>query len=79
MNQSRLNFGADFFIFSFACEDFFTFIHKIGKPYEKATELDLKRLVNTYENGEYSFWTKHDVKVILKQYYAWLNKSVVHD
>lgn len=48
---------------------------KLGKNYEQATELDLKRLVYAYENADYSFWTKHDVKVILKQYYCWLNKG----
>jgi len=46
---------------------------KLGNTYEKATEEDIKKLVHAYECGEYSFWTKHDVKVILKQYYAWLN------
>lgn len=48
---------------------------KMGKSYFKAREEDLKKLVHHYESGDYSFWTRHDVKVILKQFYAWLNKG----
>lgn len=46
---------------------------KLKTPFEQTTEEDIKKLVHEYECGEYSFWTRHDVKVILKQYYAWLN------
>jgi integrase len=49
---------------------------RINKPFCKAREEDLKRLVHYYEANDYSFWTRHDVKVILKQFYAWLNKGV---
>jgi integrase len=48
---------------------------QLKKPFCKAREGDLKSLVHYYEEGAYSFWTRHDVKVILKQYYAWLNKN----
>lgn len=47
----------------------------LGKTFEKAKEQDIKNLVHYYESGEYSFWTKHDIKAILKQFYAWLNKG----
>ncbi len=48
---------------------------KLAKTFEKASEHDLRELINLYENGDYSFWTKHDMKVIMKQYYCWLNKG----
>lgn len=48
---------------------------RLKKPYEKAREEDVKKLVHYYETSEFSFWTRHDVKVILKQYCAWLNKG----
>ncbi len=46
---------------------------RIGTSFETATEEDIKKVVYHYECGEYSFWTRHDIKVILKQYCAWLN------
>ena len=36
---------------------------RLNKVYAKATENDLKNLIY-----EYSFWTRHDITVILKQY-----------
>lgn len=49
---------------------------RLNKPFDKAREADIKKLVYHYEDGEYSFWTRHDVKVIIKQFYAWMNKGV---
>lgn len=48
----------------------------LGKPFNKAREQDIKNLLHYYESGEYSTWVKHDVKVVLKQYYAWLSKGI---
>ncbi|MBI4146120.1 tyrosine-type recombinase/integrase [Candidatus Woesearchaeota archaeon] len=45
----------------------------LGKTFEQATEADIRRIVTQYENGDYSFWARHDVRVVFKQYYAWLN------
>lgn len=47
----------------------------LNVSFEKATIEDTKKLIYAYEEGEYSFWTKHDLKCILKQYCAWLNKG----
>jgi len=48
----------------------------LGKPFDSAREQDIKDLVRHFEEGEYSQWRRHDVKVIIKQYFAWLNKGV---
>ena len=48
----------------------------LQKPIDKATESDIQKLVGHFENQPYSFWTKHDIRVILKQYYSWLNAGV---
>lgn len=45
----------------------------LGKPFKDATAEDMKRIVHHFEVSEYSVWTKHDVKVILKQFYKWLD------
>lgn len=49
---------------------------KLNKTFEQANEDDIKNLVHHYETGNYTSWYKHDVKVILKQYYSWLNKGI---
>ena len=49
---------------------------RLGKPFDKAAQEDIMRVVHDYESGEYSAWFRHDVKVIFKQYFAWLNKGV---
>ena len=46
---------------------------KLGKPFQEATVEDVKRVVHEFEMSELSVWTKHDVKVILKQFYRWLD------
>jgi integrase len=48
---------------------------RLEKPLSKAREEDIKKLVHHYESGDFSFWTRHDVKVIIKQYFAWLHKG----
>jgi site-specific recombinase XerD len=45
----------------------------LDKPFKNATTEDVKRVVHHYESSEYSVWTKHDVKCILKQFYKWLD------
>lgn len=45
----------------------------LGKPFKQATGEDIRRIVHHYEAGEYSVWTRHDIKVILKQFYHWLD------
>ncbi|MEM3154442.1 MAG: tyrosine-type recombinase/integrase [Candidatus Woesearchaeota archaeon] len=48
-------------------------VEALGKPFKQATAEDIRRIVHAYESGDYSVWTKHDVKVILKQFYRWLD------
>jgi integrase/recombinase XerD len=48
----------------------------LGKSFHKAHENDIKDLVRHYEEGDYSKWVRHDIKVVLKQYYAWMNKGI---
>jgi integrase len=48
---------------------------ELGKPFTKVREKDLREILRKYEEGEYSFWTKHDVKVVLKQFYKWQHKG----
>ncbi len=45
----------------------------LGKPFKEATSEDMRRIVHHYEAGDYSVWTRHDVKVILKQFYRWID------
>jgi site-specific recombinase XerD len=45
----------------------------LGKSFKEATSEDIKRIVHHYEAGDYSVWTRHDIKVILKQFYKWLD------
>jgi integrase len=47
----------------------------LNRPFAKAREKDVRELLRKYEEGDYSFWTKHDIKVVLKQFYAWTNKG----
>ena len=45
----------------------------LAKPFKEATIEDIKRVVHHFEIGEFSVWTRHDVKVILKQFYKWID------
>lgn len=46
------------------------------KTFSKVHEKDLRELVTKYKESDYAYWTKHDVKVILKQFYKWQNKGI---
>ncbi len=47
--------------------------HLLGKPFIKANKDDFIGLVMKIEkNEEWTDWTKHDFKVILRRYYRWL-------
>jgi integrase len=43
------------------------------KSFKSATKEDIQNIVHHFETSELSFWTKHDIKVILKQFYKWLD------
>jgi integrase len=44
----------------------------LGKRFEEADKSDIVKLVAAIEQKNISQWTKHDYKVILKQFYTWL-------
>lgn len=46
---------------------------RLGKQFRDATLEDIKALVHHFETGDYSVWARHDAKVILKQFYRWLD------
>ena len=46
----------------------------LGKPFEEATREDIEDLIAEIERRDYSDWTKHDYKVILRIFYRWLRK-----
>jgi integrase len=41
--------------------------------FEKASKQDIMKLVSKIEQKDYTEWTKHDYKVILKRIFKWLN------
>ncbi|HLC22574.1 MAG TPA: tyrosine-type recombinase/integrase [Candidatus Nanoarchaeia archaeon] len=45
----------------------------LTKPFKEVTVDDLKGLLHHFETGDYSVWTRHDIKVILKQFYKWID------
>ncbi len=45
----------------------------LQKPLKDATKQDIMRLVRTVEQKDYSEWTKHDYKAVLKRFYKWLS------
>jgi len=47
----------------------------LKKPFEKATKDDVADLIREIEKRDYSDWTKHDYKIILKIFYRWLKKT----
>ena len=47
----------------------------LGKPFDKANELDIQQLVKKIVTSNFSEWTKHDYKAVLKRFYGWLNKT----
>ena len=44
----------------------------LNKPFNEATKDDITDFVAKIEQRDYSEWTKHDYKVILKKFYKWL-------
>ena len=47
----------------------------LNKPFEEATKDDVIDFVAKIEQRDYSEWTKHDYKIILKKFYKWLRDS----
>jgi site-specific recombinase XerD len=39
---------------------------------EGATKQDIEKLVTTIERSDYAEWTKHDLRLTIKQFYRWL-------
>jgi len=48
----------------------------LGKPLKKAKKEDIERVLSLIEDMDYSAWTKHDYKAIIKRFYTWLNGGV---
>lgn len=46
-----------------------------NKPFQKVIKEDIMRLIQRVESSNYSEWTKHDYKVILKIFYRWLRRT----
>ena len=44
----------------------------LGKDLDKVTKRDIEDFVYSVERSDYSPWTKHDYKVVLKRFYRWL-------
>ncbi len=47
----------------------------LNKPLTKATKEDIANFIRKLESKNYSEWTKHDYKVVLKIFYRWLRKT----
>jgi len=47
----------------------------LGKPFTQAKKEDIVNLIAKIEQRNYSEWTKHDYKVILRIFYRWLRKN----
>jgi len=47
----------------------------LNKPFVDIQKEDLMSLVQKIESEDYSDWTKHDYKLILKIFYRWLEKT----
>ena len=52
-------------------------LHNIAQwmevPLETASKEDIMKLVRKIEEKDYSEWTKHDYKVIIKRFYKWID------
>jgi integrase len=46
-----------------------------NKPFQKVIKEDIMNLIQRVESSDYSEWTKHDYKVILKIFYRWLKRT----
>lgn len=47
----------------------------LNKPFDKVNELDIQQLLKKIVTSDFSEWTKHDYKAVLKRFYGWLNKT----
>src|SRR2546427_8676674 len=47
---------------------------KVNKPFDKLKMEDIFAWVKSIETSDYTDWTKHDYKVIFKQFYRWVRK-----
>lgn len=45
---------------------------RIKKDIDKITKDDLKNFIADVESSDYSVWTKHDYRVIIKKFFSWL-------
>lgn len=45
---------------------------KLNKDFDKTTKEDIQEYVNWLNKSDYSEWTRHDYKAILKLFYKWL-------
>jgi len=45
---------------------------RLGKDLDKAEIADLKRVVSEIQQHDYSPWTKHTYKIMIKRFYKWL-------
>lgn len=52
---------------------------RLSKPFKTATKKDIKNFVIELEKSDYSDWTKHDQKLILRRYMRWLKKGKTVD
>ena len=48
---------------------------RLNKPFRNATTDDIKRYVAWLERSDFTEWTKHDYKVIIRRYMRWLGKG----
>lgn len=47
----------------------------LNKPFQEVEKEHIMKLVQRIESSDYSDWTKHDYKIILKIFYRWLKKT----
>ena len=47
----------------------------LGKDFDKVTDDEIRAYVGRLERSDRSNWTKHDYKIALKKFYAWLNNG----
>jgi site-specific recombinase XerD len=47
----------------------------LNKPFQQVRKEDIMNLVQRIESSDYSGWTKHDYKVVIKIFYRWLRRT----
>jgi site-specific recombinase XerD len=50
---------------------------RLNMSFRSAKEDDIRRFVIDLDKSDYSNWTKHDLKIIIKKYLKWLGKDNV--